>query len=1406
MQSVVELDSTTPHPVRVTPVPVAAIGASAGGLESLIAFFRNMSPTSGAAFIVVQHLSPQHKSLMDSILAKHTTMAVHQVRETVVVEPNCVYLIPPEHNIIYVSGRIELKPRAERPAPNRPVDLCFESLAANLGHRCIGVLLSGTGSDGTRGASAIKQSGGLVIAEDPRTAKFADMPRNAVQTGWIDLVAESSELARWVSEFLEISAIGEGLEHDAAPDHDLMQRPTRRLIELLRERKDVDFSAYNASMFIHRLRRRMLLSNRSSLERYIELVEQDFGELDALYNELLIYVTCFRRDPTAFEVLRRQVIQALVENHRGDGAIRIWVPGCATGEEAITLAILIEETMAELSKVVPYKIFATDVSHAAIQKAAQTTYLPEQMHGLTPEEVEKYFLPAESGFRLKKLIRDRMLFAPLDLNTDPPLTRMDIVSCRNVLLYFNREMRKRVLKLLHFALSEGGHLFLGASESLDAADGGAFEVVHQGARVYRRVADDGKLSAALSGTTRARAHVPGAGHAAEPLRDAKNASMMRLVETIVGEYQASALLIDRAFHLHHVFGEAGKYLSLNRGAFSMDVTKLVHESLRVPFVAALQRCVRDRADTVCLGGPVTPVTDTSLSIKFKYIGDRDRDVDEFILILFVERSTKAASLALAGGAAGADAEAEGGSAGAGDRELVVRYHELEDELARTKVSLQVSVEDLETANEELQSTNEELMASNEELQSTNEELQSVNEELHTVNSEYQEKITELTEVTGDLENYLESTEAGTIFLDRQLRIRSFTPAVRVAIPLMRHDIGRPIGDLQHSLSAVSLVELSEEVLSNKTSLSRETTNARGNWIQVRLTPYWNRNREVDGVVVTLIDVTDVKEAEFRVRALLEANPDVMFRVSGAGELLDVKLDATQREDLRLPSEDLRLQSIHDLPFPVSARSRLEAAVRTVLEANHGRGEKVSFEFRLGSDYDPRHLQATVTRSGASEAVILIRNVTESKLLTDELARQALYDPLTGILNRRGLEQLLLISLERCRRDGSRLCAILLDIDNFKQINDKLGHSVGDAVLKGVAHKLRACLRPTDLPARIGGDEFLVILSDSRESDAHQLAERLRIAVTEVPLILSMQTERPTASFGLAMVDPETSSLEQVITATQRFLSLSKRHGKNRVIGLGNSTEVTPREDILSTLTSGIHSLVQPIRRLDNRHIVAYEVLSRGPEGQYSSPVVLFRISLEQNALTTVDLHCLKRGLHRVAAELPEKSIFVNVFPSTLLDTPVRKVEELFRDLDDPSRFCVELSEQQFVGDPRCLLDHVAALRGLGVRLAIDDVGFGRSSLESILLLQPDIMKLDRSLVHGISVRRGSRELLGRAMRIADSLNLEVVAEGIEDAADLDILLSLGIPYGQGYLLGGPGRPEDMPSSAAASSGASSPVA
>ncbi|MBK8011848.1 MAG: diguanylate cyclase [Deltaproteobacteria bacterium] len=1378
MQSGVELESTAPQPVRALPVPVTAIGASAGGVESLIAFFRNMPSTSGAAFLVVQHLSPQHKSLMDSILAKHTTMLVHQVRESVVVEPNCVYLIPPEHNIVYVSGRIDLKPRAERPSPNRPIDLCFESLAANLGHRCIGILLSGTGSDGTRGASAIKQSGGLVMAEDPRTAKFGDMPRNAVQTGWIDLVAESSELARWVSEFLEISSLGDdGFEHDVPLDQDLSRHPAARLIELLRERKDADFSGYNLSMFAHRLRRRMLLSNRSSLERYTELVEQDFGELDALYNELLIYVTCFRRDPAAFEVLRREVIQTLVENHSGEGAIRVWVPGCATGEEAITLAILIEETMAELSKVVPYKIFATDVSQAAIQKAAQASFLPEQMHGLTPDEVEKYFLPAETGFRLKKVIRDRMLFAPLDLNVDPPLTRMNLVSCRNVLLYFNNDMRKRVLALLHFALAEKGHLFLGVNESVDAAEPGAFEVVHLGARLYRRVAEGGKLSVALGAPGRARA--PSVATPKELLRDSKSASVLRLVETIVGEYQASALLVDRAFHLQHVFGDGGKYLSLGRGAFSMDVTKLVQDNIRVPFVAALQRCVRDRADTQCLGGPLMSAPDRSLSIKFKYIGERE--ADEQVLILFMERSFKPENVVLSD---------EGG-----DRVLLERFHELEDELARTKISLQVSVEDLETANEELQSTNEELMASNEELQSTNEELQSVNEELHTVNSEYQEKITELTEVTGDLENYLESTEAGTIFLDRQLRIRSFTPAVRVAIPLMRHDIGRPIGDLQHSLSSVSLVDLSEEVLSNKTSLSRETTNARGNWIQVRLTPYWNRNREVDGVVVTLIDVTDVKEAEFRVRALLEANPDVMFRVSGSGELLDIKLDATQREDLRLPSEDLRLQSIHDLPFPVSARSRLEAAVRTVIDAGNRNGEKVSFEFRLGSDYDPRHLQATVTRSGASEAVILIRNVTESKLLTDELARQALYDPLTGILNRRGLEQLLLISLERCRRDGSRLGAILLDIDNFKQINDKLGHSVGDAVLKGVAHKLRACLRPTDLPARIGGDEFLVILSDSRESDAHQLAERLRIAVTEVPLILSMQAEHPTASFGLAMVDPETSSLEQVITATQRFLSLSKRHGKNRVIGVGNSAAVTPREDILSTLTSGIHSLVQPIRRLDNRHIVAYEVLSRGPEGQYSSPVVFFRISLEQNALTTIDLHCLRRSLHRVANDLPEKSIFVNVFPSTLLDTPVRKVEELFRDLDDPSRFCVELSEQQFVGDPRCLLDHVAALRGLGVRLAIDDVGFGRSSLESILLLQPDIMKLDRSLVHGISVRRGSRELLGRAMRIADSLNLDVVAEGIEDAADLDILLSLGIPFGQGYLLGGPARPEDVQPSA-----------
>ncbi len=655
----------------------------------------------------------------------------------------------------------------------------------------------------------------------------------------------------------------------------------------------------------------------------------------------------------------------------------------------------------------------------------------------------------------------------------------------------------------------------------------------------------------------------------------------------------------------------------------------------------------------------------------------------------------------------------------------------------------------------------------------------------------------------DLELVARAAGAGALLFDRELRLRRYTSTAQAAFKLDASWLGRYVDDVAARNPRYHLDHLVKLAETQAEQVERVVEAGHGVRHLVRATADRGPAGDFDGVLVLLKDGgadSQVKEAlnrsEVRAKALIDALPDRIVRITASGEVLSYNAPAE-----RANTEHQRMTGAHVASFvlPASAWDEIRQMVAEAIKTNQM--QTAEHETPETSFLGARSFETRVVRSGADEAVCMIRDITRRRLaedelrtLTETLKQQANTDYLTGLNNRRGLEQRLHEERARALRTGERLAAVLIDCDNFKRINDRFGHAAGDVVLQEIGKRLMSALRGADHIGRIGGDEFLVLMSGVREPEALQIAERLRRAVTDSPLLVHETPITITASLGLAPVPDDAQLLEEVVKYTERALQRSKTDGKNRVSTRRSRPKIAMMVDspdgtgetVLDALTSGrgLHTYFQPIFRLEDQALVGYELLSRGPSGALHNPVDLFRFASEHNMLTVVDLHCLRRSMRWAEQQSANHRIHTNIFPSTLLDCSVDRLSEIFEG-QRLTRYCIEISEQQFIGDPRYLEKHVAALRDLGAHVAVDDVGFGRSSLEALLVLEPDVIKLDRTVVHGAHEDAGRQRHLERLLRVARTLESTVVAEGIESVQDLAMLNDLGVRYGQGFLWGTP---------------------
>lgn len=840
---------------------VVALGASAGGLEPLRVFFESMPTDSGVAFVVLQHLSPDHKSMMAELLGRETAMAVAEAQDGMELQPNTVTLLPPNRTMVIERGRIRLSDRSRTGGLSLPIDVFLGSLAESHGERAIAVILSGTGSDGTRGCRAVKEAGGLVIVQSAESARFDGMPRSAIAARCVDLVARPEEMSEPLLRYVR----GER-DQRRGPEGDASTAISEIFHHLLRT-TGIDFSQYKRSTVDRRLQRRMLMTHCETVESYAELLLASSEEIEALFRELLIGVTRFFRDPDTWTGVETELIPRLLESLAPGDSLRMWVAGCSTGEEAYSLAMTVVETMERMRRLHEVKIFATDVDRRAIAFASAGQYPESIAADVNPERLARFFRRTAHGFSVEPSLRRMILFAPHDLIRDPPFTRIDLLTCRNVLIYFEPAAQQQVLQRMHFALRRGGLLWLGPSEHLGPL-AGAFQTLDPRLKFHqRRGKDEGRREglSVLAAVHRPRELDP----PSEPSRATAARETLDAMQRVIALYAPTALLVDATHDLLHVFADDLGLLRMPPGPPTRNALQMLPRGLRAVLSTAIHKAIRDQSE-VRYAGLRLEGHGSLLTVRLVPRSQEARDPSQILVL--IERD-----------ASSPEKPGEDPTSAAADVEE--RVLSLSRELLLTKENLQATIEELETSNEELQATNEELIASNEELQSANEELQSVNEELNTLNAEFHAKILELTDVNNDLDNLIRAFNVGTLFLDEALRIRRFTPSLRQHINVLEQDVGRPLAHLSRNFVRADFLQGVERVLAEGGTWEEEVESHNGRVHQMRVDTYLDESGRRRGVVLSFTDVTEIRAATSRLQGVIDSLPEHVALLDPTGRIL-----------------------------------------------------------------------------------------------------------------------------------------------------------------------------------------------------------------------------------------------------------------------------------------------------------------------------------------------------------------------------------------------------------------------------------------------------------------------------------------------------------------------------------------
>lgn len=849
---IADVDSLLPAQGRS--FPIVGVGASAGGLEALEQFFAGVPLNSGMAFVVVQHLAPDRHGMLPELLQRATTMVVKQAGNRMKIEPDCVYVIPPNKDLSILHDKLYLLDPVATRGLRLPIDLFLRSLAADQGEHAIGVILSGMGSDGTLGLQAIKEQGGLLLVQEPGSAKFDAMPLSAINAGLADIVAPANELPNHIVSFLKHAA--SFAEQPATPTITNKNSGFEKACILLRSHTGHDFSLYKKSTVYRRIERRMGIHQISTIADYVHFLQENPQEIDLLFKELLIGVTNFFRDPAAWTYLQEEVLPTLITSIPTGGALRAWVAGCSSGEEAYSLAIAFKEVIQQIKPQgrVTLQIFATDLDPDAIAKARRAHYPENIAADVSRERLARFFSESGNGYRVSKEIREMVVFAEQNVTMDPPFTKLDILCCRNLLIYLGPELQRKLLPVFHFSLKPGGVLFLGSAESIGNFTE-LFAPLEKKSHIYRREQTQPRILD-VDFPTR---HLPNPENATEVLLPHVHPFSLQshADQLLLQKFSPAAVLVNAEGDILYINGRTGKYLEPAAGKANWNIHVMAREELRKELFLSLPKALHRLEPVVVRKIRVgTNGSEQLIDLTIYPIQDPEA-LQGMAMIIFMDVSTPKAATRLRSGKPADNARIV---------ELESALQQAAVEIRTNREEMQSSHEELKSANEELQSTNEELQSTNEELTTSKEEMQSLNEELQTVNAELQSKLDELSATSNDMKNLLNSTDIATIFLDGTLHVRRFTNQATRIFKLIPADTGRSLSDIVNELDYPELQNDAKEVLRTLVFTEKQVTARDARWYIVRIMPYRTLENVIDGVVITFIDISEAKRLEAELRA------------------------------------------------------------------------------------------------------------------------------------------------------------------------------------------------------------------------------------------------------------------------------------------------------------------------------------------------------------------------------------------------------------------------------------------------------------------------------------------------------------------------------------------------------------
>ncbi len=1424
-------------PKTDAPFPVVGIAASAGGLEAFTELICHLPTDTGMAFVLIQHLSPNHESLLSEILGRVTQIPVRQVQDLMTVEPNNIYVIPPNTQMTLTDGILHLAQRQKIYGKPMPGDAFFESLAVDRGNKAIAVVLSGMNGDGSQGLKAVKVAGGVTFAQCEATARFDSMPNTAIATGNVDFVLSPQAIALELTNLSRSSFLFDSEQYWVMSESPKPGDALATIFALLRTTTGVDFTSYKPTTLNRRMQRRMLLYKLLRLEDYAQYLQTHPAEVQALYEEILIHVTSFFRNPETFEALKTQVFPTISQNKAADTPIRIWVAGCSTGEEVYSIAICLLEFFSVRVSVPPIQIFATDISEAAINTARSGFYLESQMEGVSLDRRNRFFVPVVSGgYQISRTIRQLCVFARHNLGSDPPFSNLDLISCRNVLIYLSDPLQKRIMSLFNYSLNLTGFLILGTSESIKTASD-LFTSVDEPAKIYARSLTLNRPLFSFTTHHYPMKSVNLQQRVTETI--ANNVDLAREVDQLISNrYAPVSAVINDQMHILHLRGDTDRYLKLPPGSTDLNLLLMAREGLAIALNTAIYQAqtqnisVRQEQIQIESGErstrlnleviPFQPAVANALYflVIFEAVelvvtpltstpDERQKPEDKEREIMQLRQALAAAT----------------------QRELSAQAHlqAVIQEQSYLNQSLRVANEEILSSNEELQSTNEELQTAKEEIQATNEELSTTNDELRSRNLQQNRD-------NSDLNNFVDSISVPILMLTNDLRIRRFTPAAQRLFNFIPTDVGRPFNDLRTDFDVFNLEAMTLEVLSTLNTFEQEVQTQAGYWYLLRIRPYRTIENQIDGVTMVFLDIDVLK----RHADALEFARNYAELIVETVQIPLVVLDA----ELRVNTANRAFYEMFQVSASETERSFLSELGNEQWNISQLRAilSDIFINNRQVQDFEVDHcfdrigqktmlLNACKLQRDDHTAMILlaISDITDRKQaeierdrLTQQLYWLASHDTLTELINRRKFEEYLTLVVSHAKLDNQQHALCYLDLDQFKIVNDTCGHVAGDELLKQVTTLLKKQIRQTDTLARLGGDEFGLLLYLCSIEQAQQIADTICEQVQAFRFIWQSKIFTIGVSIGLAAINQETDSVTSILSMADTACYTAKNRGRQRVqVYQADDLNFAQQKGetqwagrILQALSEDRFRLyyqqIAPLTKVNQDGSEHYEVLLRLEDemGDIMLPSQFILAAERYSLMHLIDRWVIEtlfatqghyyRDIWQRCQQFVCHSSYlysINLSGASLND------EHFFQFLHEqfakyqipPQIICFEITETVAISNLTKTAKFIQEFRGLGCRFALDDFGSGMCSFSYLKNLPVDYLKIDGGFVENIESDSVSVVIVEAIQKISSAMGIQTIAEFVKNEAILKQIKALGVDYAQGYAIALPFRvPAEIP--------------